>query len=976
MRKASPAAALLILAAAAAAVGAQAPKRALAPADWDHWRSITGTVVSPDGKWVAYSLTPQVGDGEFVVRATSGTTEYRVARGFIGRPNMTPGSAGGRGRGGGVPGGEISADSRYAAVMTYAPMTAFDSARHSGRGGRAGPQPKANLAIVNLASGQVTTIADVRSFKMPAQAGGWLAYQLDADTTGATGANGRGGRGGRGAAGDSAAGRRKSDGAPVVLRNLGSGGETRIEHVANFAFDDSAKYLGYAVSARDGEGDGVYVRVPGQDTQSPIMTGKGDYRDFTFDRSGAQVAFTSDRDDFDSKSPRFTLYYASLKDAKPVTVAGAGTLGADLLVADYGRVAFSRSGTALEFGIAPPRPDTVPHDSLYDKAIFDLWSWKDADLIPQQKASAARDRNKTYLSVYQLRTKQLVKLTDDSVPNATVSSDGLVAMETSDVPYAIASMWGEGGNDVYAVDATTGKRTLVVKDLQGQRASLSPSGKFMTYMKSGHWFSYDIAKGRTADLTGPLNGNRFDDELDDHPDIAPSYGLGGWTTGDGSVLLYDRYDIWQADPTGARPPVMLTDSAGRRGHVRYRVVDLDRDDPFLDPREPALVSTFDEDTKAAGFAWVRLGARQAPQQIVTADVDYGPPLLAKHAKQIVVTRGTFEDFPDLYTGPDLAHLSRISDANPQQSAFNWGTAELVHWLSADGIPLEGILYKPENFDPSKKYPMITYYYERLSDNFHRYVPPGGRNIINPTHYVSNGYLIFEPDIPYEVGYPGPSAMKAIVTGVESLLTRPYVDRAALGLQGHSWGGYQTAYLITQTHMFRAAMAGAPVADMFSAYGGIRWASGLNRSFQYEHTQSRIGGSIWEQPLRYIENSPLFWVDRIQTPLLMMHNDGDGAVPWYQGIEMYVALRRMGKEVYLLDYNGDEHNPTKRANQMDIAMRMQQFFDYHLRGFAEPDWMIHGIPYLQKGRDQLGHPAGVMSDSSSNGHRGAGGAHTR
>ncbi len=973
MRKVTIAAAILV--ASAAAATAQAPKRALSPADWDHWRSITGPVVSQDGKWVAYSLTPQAGDGEFVVRATSGTTEYRVPRGFIGRPNMTPGSAGGRGRGGGVPGGQISPDSRYAAVMTYAPMAAFDSARHSGRGGRPGTPPKASLAIVDLATGQVTSIADVRSFKMPTDAGSWLAYELDTDTTGANGANGRGGRGGRGAASDSGTARRKSDGSPVVLRNLASGAETRLEHVASFAFDDSAKYLGYTTSTREGDSDGVFVRVPGQATQTALMTGKGDYRAFTFDRGGSRVAFVSDRDDYASKTPRYTLYYAALKDAKPVAVATAGTLGPDLLVADYGRVAFTRSGTALEFGVAPPRPDTVPHDSLYDKAIFDLWSWKDAELIPQQKAEATRDRDKTYLTVYQLGSKKLVRLTDDSVPNATVSSDGLVAMETSDVPYAIASMWGEGGNDVYAVDATTGRRTLVVKDLQGQRATLSPGGKFVTYMKDGHWFSYDIAKGQTADLTESLRGDRFDDELDDHPDIAPSYGLGGWTPGDAAVLLYDRYDIWQADPTGAKPPVVLTDSAGRSGHVRFRVVDLDRDDPFLDPRAPVLLSVFNEDTKAAGFAWMRIGARHAPDQIVMADVDYGTPVLAKHAKQFVVTRGTFVDFPNLYAGADLAQLTRISDANPQQAEFNWGTAELVHWISADGIPLEGILYKPENFDPSKKYPMITYYYERLSDNLYRYVPPGGRNIINPTHYVSNGYLIFEPDIPYEIGYPGPSAMKAIVSGVEELLNRPYVDRHALGIQGHSWGGYQTAYLITQTHLFKAAMAGAPVADMFSAYGGIRWASGLNRSFQYEHTQSRIGGSIWQEPLRYLENSPLFWVDRIQTPLLMMHNDGDGAVPWYQGIEMYVALRRMGKEVYLIDYNGDEHNPTKRANQMDIAMRMQQFFDYHLRGFPEPDWMIHGIPYLQKGRDQLGHPAGVLPEPAGSGHGGPDGSHT-
>ena len=964
--------AVALLAVAASAAAAQAPKRPLTPADWDHWRSITGTAISPDGKWVAYSLTPQVGDGEFVVRSTVGPIEYRVPRGFIGRPNVTPGSTG---RGGGQPAGRIAADSRFAAVLTYAPMTAFDSARHSGRGGRPGPQPKSKLAIIDLATGHVTMIDDVRGFEMPADAGGWIAYQIDSGDSTAGGGNaggepagGGGGRGGgRGGVSPVAeagpSGRRKLPGSTLVLRDLATGAETRIDSVTTYAFDDSAKWLGYVVSTRGGEGDGAFVRVPGKDAPIALMTGKGDYRGLSFDRAGSQVAFMTNRDDFAARVPRFTLYYASLKDAKPVAVAGAGSVGAGLLVADYGRVAFSRSGTAIEFGVAPPRPDTVPHDSLYDKAIFDLWAWNDPHIMPQQKVDAARDRDRTFLALYQIASKSLVQLTDDSVPNATVSEDARDAMETSDVPYAIPAMWGEGGSDVYAVDAATGRRSLIKKDLRGSRSTLSPGGHFVTYMDGGHWFAYDMATGHTTDLTGSLNGDRFDNELDDHPDIAPPYGIGGWTTDDRSVLLYDRYDIWEVDPTGARAPVVATDSVGRREHLIFRVVDLARDNPFIDPRRPVLVSAFNADTKADGFYWLRLGARRAPEKILMADADFGIPLQAKHATQLVVTRGTFEEFPDLYTGADLSHLSRISDANPQQKDFNWGTAELVHWISADGIPLAGILYKPENFDPAKKYPMITYYYERLSDNLYHYVPPGGRNVINPTHYVSNGYLIFEPDIPYEIGYPGPSAMKAVVPGVEMLLGRGYVDLNALGLQGHSWGGYQTAYMITQTHMFKAAMAGAPVADMFSAYGGIRWQSGLNRSMQYEHTQSRIGGSIWEYPLRYIENSPLFWADKITTPLLMMANDGDGAVPWYQGIEMYVALRRLGKEVYMFDYNGDEHNPTKRANQMDIAMRMQQFFDYHLRGFPEPAWMIHGIPYLQKGRDQLGHPAGVLPASA-------------
>jgi dipeptidyl aminopeptidase/acylaminoacyl peptidase len=273
-------------------------------------------------------------------------------------------------------------------------------------------------------------------------------------------------------------------------------------------------------------------------------------------------------------------------------------------------------------------------------------------------------------------------------------------------------------------------------------------------------------------------------------------------------------------------------------------------------------------------------------------------------------------------------------------------------VDLDGVPLQGILYKPENFDPNKKYPMISYFYEDLSDGLHNYVPPNGRNIINATHYVSNGYLIFEPDIHYEVGYPGPSAVKSVVSGVQKLLERPYVDPKALGLQGQSWGGYQTLYIITQSQMFAAAMAGAPVVNMFSAYGGIRWGTGIARAFQYEKSQSRIGKSIWEAPNQYMENSPLFWLPRVTTPLFTMSNDADDAVPWYQGIELFVAMRRLGKEMYFIDYNNDVHNPASRANQKDIAMRMQQFFDTKLKGAQAPDWMVHGIPAKDKGRDQV------------------------
>jgi dipeptidyl aminopeptidase/acylaminoacyl peptidase len=347
-----------------------------------------------------------------------------------------------------------------------------------------------------------------------------------------------------------------------------------------------------------------------------------------------------------------------------------------------------------------------------------------------------------------------------------------------------------------------------------------------------------------------------------------------------------------------------------------------------------------------------LGQTKQPEPVVVADASFGNLMKARNAEQYLVTKGTFVDYPNLHTGNSLTSLTRISDANPQQRSYNWGTVELVRWNSTDGVPLKGLLYRPENFDSTRQYPMVVYHYEQRSQNLHSYVAPNGRNVVNPSHYVSNGYLVFEPDIYYEEGYPGPSALKSIIPGVTMLLARGFVDPKGIGIQGQSWGGYQGLYMITQTKIFSAAMLGAPVVNMTSAYGGIRWGSGLARSFQYEVGQSRIGGSLWETPLRYIENSPLFWLDRVETPVFMMHNDMDDAVPWYQGIEAFVALRRLGKEVYLINYNNDVHNPQSRANQKDMAMRMQQFFDHHLRGMPAPDWMRKGVPYLAKGRDQV------------------------
>ena len=326
---------------------------------------------------------------------------------------------------------------------------------------------------------------------------------------------------------------------------------------------------------------------------------------------------------------------------------------------------------------------------------------------------------------------------------------------------------------------------------------------------------------------------------------------------------------------------------------------------------------------------------------------------SKNGSKMILRRCSVNEYPDaFFMDSDFKNEKRISNTNPQQNEYNWSTVELVDWVSYDGIPLQGLLYKPENYDEEKSYPLIVYYYELNSDELHNhYAPKPTASVVHATEYASAGYFVFIPDIRYRPGHPAKSAYDCIMSGTDKVLKLyPSIDSKRMGLQGQSWGGYQTAQMITMTNRYAAAMAGAPVSDMISAYGGIRWESGLNRQFQYEKQQSRIGATLWEAPELYIENSPIFNLPKVKTPLLIMSNDEDGAVPWYQGIELFTGLKRLGKPCWMLNYNGDKHNLMKNANRIDLSIRMRQFFDYYLQGAPAPKWLTDGIPATVKGEE--------------------------
>ncbi|HSN60290.1 MAG TPA: prolyl oligopeptidase family serine peptidase, partial [Ferruginibacter sp.] len=479
----------------------------------------------------------------------------------------------------------------------------------------------------------------------------------------------------------------------------------------------------------------------------------------------------------------------------------------------------------------------------------------------------------------------------------------------------------------------------------------SPRGNYVYWYNPElkQYFTYNVANGAIKNITEKIKVPLYDTE-NDVPDFPRPAGNTGWVSADEYFLVNDEFDIWQVDPNGKEEPKNITNGYGRKNKTAFDYIRLDPEKRFLEPGENVLLLAQNKLNKQAGYYLKKIDIISDPVKQGMGAYANGPLLKAKNADQYLLQRST-PAASELFYGNNLTDVTAVTNIAAQQNDYNWLTTELVHWKMFDGKMSEGILYKPQNFDPKKKYPVIFYFYERNSDGLYNYrAPAPSASTINIPYFVSNGYLVFDPNIYYKTGEPGQSAYNSVVSAAKYLATMPWVDAANMGIQGQSWGGYQVAYLVTKTNMFRAAGAGAPVANMTSAYGGIRWGAGINRQFQYEKTQSRIGATLWQRPDLYLKNSPLFAADKINTPLLLMHNDADGSVPWYQGIEMFTALKRLNKKVWMLQYNGEDHNLVERKNRKDLSVRLSQFFDYYLKGAKPANWIKDGLPATEKGRD--------------------------
>jgi dipeptidyl aminopeptidase/acylaminoacyl peptidase len=694
------------------------------------------------------------------------------------------------------------------------------------------------------------------------------------------------------------------------------------------------------------------------------------------------MAFLSDRDDVASKPAKYKIYLWDRKSASPAELVSEATPGfrSGFAIFERGAVNFSRDGSRLFLSAAPlativaaeseTPPVTATPGPNEEKVIADLWRWNDDYVQPMQKVRAAQERARSYRAVVHLSEKKFVQLADPTMIGLTPSDDGRYAIGMDDRALRHMVDYDGAFNDVYLVDTVTGNRKLLIEQMRGGGGrgggggiQFSPDGKYLLAFKEKHWWSIRTPDGATTNLTGKTGAVFFNEEHDT-PDTPPAYGTAGFTKDGKWALVYDEFDVWAVSSDGSASK-KLTD--GRPSKTQFRIVRLAADDEEergIDPSKPLLLRAESAETRDTGFYSLASLEHGTPQKLLMGPKNYRTLGKAKDADVVMLTATTFHDQPDLHvTDLTFRQITKVTDANPQQAKLLWGTSELIKYRNDDGVELQAAMYKPESFNPARKYPMMVYIYERLSQNLHTFVKPAPGHSINFAYYVSNGYIILTPDIVYTTGHPGQSALKCVLPAIEAAVAKGYVNRNAIGIQGHSWGGYQTAYLLTQTNVFHAAEAGAPVVDMISAYNGIRWGTGLPRQFQYEKTQSRIGGTLWEDPLRFIENSPVFQMDRIKTPVMILQNDADDAVPWYQGIEFFLSLRRLGKEAYMFNYNGEPHHLNRRPNQKDYTVRMQEFFDYLLKDAPKPEWMEKGVPYIEREQEKEKHNA-VYSEGSA------------
>ncbi len=889
------------------------------PSVYESWNRIADEQISDNGDWISYNLTPGKGDKTLVIYNNRNQEEYTYPRSASTK---------------------IDRSNNFLSFLTSPPEKKIKEMKR--KKVKKKKMPKDTLKIFKTKTLDVENLGAVKSYKLPKDWGNFIAYHLaDKRDTSKTVKK-----------------QSKKNGSTLVLYNVYTGWRDSLHYITEYAIADKGKFVTAISTGKDStEEEHLVVYDLIAKSSDKIKGQHHGFHNMVISPQGNYVSYMENRDSSEkAQIPNysFNLYDIKAKTSKRIR----NPRSTNLILSKDRKPVFSEDETRMYFGMAPQ--PVVQDTNLLEEEIVnvEVWTSNDKILYTQKEVRLKDEKKKSYLYAYDIIFGKSLPLGSEEIPNVQLSEkkNSKYAFGIHNESYSETISWkGYPYNDLYIINVETGERKKVLSKEEG-RMRISPNGTH------AYWYngeekkhkSVDLATGQIHELTNTSIGT-FYNERHDAPSNPRSYGVAAWSKDEKFVYVYDRFDIWKIAADGSTRE-KITD--GRTDKLVHRYISLDKEDSAIKQDSSIMIYLFNETDKSSGYGMLDLNTN-VMTELRTGNFRYdSSPLKARKSNDFVYTREDFDEFPNLIaTDMGMEEAQIVSDANPQQKDYLWGDAELYTWTNEKGEKLEGLLIKPDNFNPAAKYPMIVNFYERSSDRLYRHrAPEPHRSTINYSYYVNKGFVIFNPDVTYNIGYPGESCYEDVISGVESLMENPWVDKKNIGVQGHSWGGYQIAHLLTKTDIFKCAEAGAPVVNMISAYGGIRWRSGMSRMFQYEKTQSRLGATLWENPDLYLENSPIFNIDKVNTPVLILHNDKDGAVPWYQGIEYFVALRRLGKPAWLLNYNGEPHWPVKWQNRMDFNKRMEQFFSHYLLGEPMPEWMRSGVAPIDKGINQGFEPA--------------------
>ena len=902
----------------------QAPPLPPTPADFGQWERLTGAGerggLSPDGRWLAYGITRTNGDNDLRVASVGDGSTKTIA--FGAQP-------------------AFSSDSRWVAVSIGYSDAQQDKMRKDKK-----PIHR-KLALLNLSSGDMATIDGVESFAFSAGGRHLLMRHYAPERAPARGEP------------DPAAALDPDEtpGVTAIVRDLATGRDTTFGNVAEAAWQTKGRLLAIAIAAEDRAGNGVQVFDPAAGTLRVLDSASARYLGLTWRKDADDLvvlkSLTDDkRDGATYAILAWTGVGGSTERTRQYDPAGDGAMGTTRRLVAFRRPSWSEDGGTIFVGVAPWAVKTVPakkdtdsEDTAGDPPSVDVWHPHDVDVMPKQKIGATRDRQRSLLAAWPLEKAGITVLGHDFYEQVVPLKQRGLAYAVSWSGTALDRSWGRFiGSTISLVDVSTGERTKVVDRADDRFVRASPDGKYILYYIDGQYWTLDTARRTTTNITRSIATSFADTDSDSTDVERPWFGVGGWTKGDADVLLYDKFDIWEVAAAGGKS-ARVTDGAA--GQIEYRQARVDPDADAIDRSKPIYLEMSGRWSKKSGYARLAPGS-SAPETLVWLDESVTRLAKAKDADVYAYVVQSAEDSPDAFVGDaGLKGAKQVTATNAFQSKYAWSRAELVEFKSEKGQRLQGVLRYPAGYERGKTYPMIVYVYEKRSDSLHNYIAPSEREYYNGSSFTSAGYFFFEPDIVFRPREPGLSVVECVRPAVAAVAQMGVIDAKRVGMIGHSWGGFDTAFMATHSDTFAAAVAGAPITDLVSNYGSHHFSSGIAETDHIETGQQRMEVPVYEDLAAYTRNSAVFGVNTMTTPLLIEVGDSDGTVFWHQGVELYNAARRAKKDVVLLVYGGEDHGLRQKANQVDYHHRILDWFGHYLKGDPAPPWIASGVSFLDK-----------------------------